>query len=73
MVGFGDAVQKDLKGFGITVTAVLPGPIHTPLRRRSVPDEDSNLLIGSDEVAEVIVFLAGDSGALVTGNVLHLR
>ena len=58
VVGFGDAVQKDLKGFGITVTAVLPGPIHTPLRRRSVPDEDPNLLIGSDEVAEVIVFLA---------------
>jgi NAD(P)-dependent dehydrogenase (short-subunit alcohol dehydrogenase family) len=58
VVGFGDAVAKDMKEFGITVTAVLPGPILTPLRRRSVPDEDSNLLIGSDEVAEVIVFLA---------------
>ena len=58
VVGFGDAVAKDMKGFGITVTAVLPGPIHTPLRRRSVPEEDPNLLIGSDEVAEVILFLA---------------
>jgi NAD(P)-dependent dehydrogenase (short-subunit alcohol dehydrogenase family) len=58
VVGFGDAVAKDMKGFGITVTAVLPGPIHTPLRRRSVPDEDPNLLIGSDEVGEVILFLA---------------
>jgi 3-oxoacyl-[acyl-carrier protein] reductase len=58
VVGFGDAVQKDMKGFGISVTAVLPGPIHTPLRRRSVPDEDPNLLIGSEEVAEVILFLA---------------
>ena len=58
VVGFGDAVQKDLKGFGISVTTVLPGPILTPLRRRSVPDEDPNLLIGSEEVADVILFLA---------------
>jgi NAD(P)-dependent dehydrogenase (short-subunit alcohol dehydrogenase family) len=58
VVGFGDAVAKDMKAHGISVTAVLPGPIHTPLRRRSVPDEDPNLLIGSDEVAEVILFLA---------------
>ena len=58
VVGFGDAVAKDMKAFGITVTAVLPGPIDTPLRRRSVPDEDPGLLIGADEVAEVILFLA---------------
>jgi NAD(P)-dependent dehydrogenase (short-subunit alcohol dehydrogenase family) len=58
VVGFGDAVGKDMKAHGITVTAVLPGPIHTPLRRRSVPDEDPSLLIGADEVAEVILFLA---------------
>jgi NAD(P)-dependent dehydrogenase (short-subunit alcohol dehydrogenase family) len=58
VVGFGDAVAKDMKGHGITVTAVLPGPILTPLRRRNVPDEDPNLLISSDEVAELILFLA---------------
>ena len=40
------------------MTAVLPGPIRTPLRRRNVPDEDPNLLIGPEEVAEVIVFVA---------------
>lgn len=58
VVGFGDAVAKDLKETGITVTTVLPGPILTPLRRRSVPDEDPNLLISADEVAEVILFLS---------------
>ena len=46
------------EGPGISVSTVLPGPILTPLRRRSVPDEDPNLLIGSEEVAEVILFLA---------------
>jgi NAD(P)-dependent dehydrogenase (short-subunit alcohol dehydrogenase family) len=58
VVGFGDAVQKDLKNSGISVSVVLPGPIHTPLRRRSVPDEDPNLLISAQEVADVILFLA---------------
>jgi len=58
VVGFGDAVQKDLKNTGVSVSVVLPGPIHTPLRRRSVPDEDPNLLISAQEVADVILFLA---------------
>ena len=58
VVGFGEAVQLDLKDHGITVTNVLPGPIATPLRRRSVPDEDPNILIGPEEVADVILFLA---------------
>lgn len=58
VVGFGDALAKDLKNSGIAVSTVLPGPILTPLRRRSVPDEDPNLLIGPEEVAEVILFLA---------------
>jgi short-subunit dehydrogenase len=57
VVGFGDAVLKDLKETGISVTTVLPGPILTPLRRRSVPDEDPNMLIGPEEVADVILFL----------------
>ena len=58
VVGFGDAVQKDLKDQGVSVSVVLPGPIHTPLRRRSVPTEDPNLLIGPEQVADVILFLA---------------
>jgi len=58
VVGFGDALAKDLKSSGIAVTTVLPGPILTPLRRRSVPDEDPKLLIGPEEVADVILFLA---------------
>ena len=57
VVGFGEAVQLDLKDYGVTVTNVLPGPIATPLRRRSVPHEDPELLIGPEAVADVILFL----------------
>ncbi|MCC6177499.1 MAG: SDR family oxidoreductase [Chloroflexi bacterium] len=58
VVGFSDAVAMDLKEYGISVSTVLPGPILTPLRRRSVPNEDPALLIGPEEVADVILFLA---------------
>ncbi|MFN8522881.1 MAG: SDR family oxidoreductase [Chloroflexota bacterium] len=58
MVGLGEAMALDLKESGITVSNVLPGPILTPLRRRSEPNEDPSLLIGPDAVADVIVFLA---------------
>jgi len=57
VVGFGEAVAMDLKEHGISVSNVLPGPILTPLRRRSVPNEDPDLLIGPEEVAEAIYFL----------------
>lgn len=57
VVGFGEAVQLDLKHHGVTVSTVLPGPIATPLRRRSVPNEDPNILIGPETVADVILFL----------------
>ncbi len=58
VVGFGQAVQADLKEYGITVSVVLPGPIDTPLRRRNVPGEDPAILIGPETVADVILFLA---------------
>jgi 3-oxoacyl-[acyl-carrier protein] reductase len=58
VVGFGDAVQKDMKGHGISVTVVCPGPIDTPMRAFNNPGEDTSLLIGADEVGQVILFLA---------------
>ena len=58
VVGFGDAVQKDMKEAGISVTAVCPGPIDTPMRAFNNPGEDTSLLIGADEVGQVILFLA---------------
>lgn len=58
VTGFGEAIQKDLKDYGITVTTVLPGPIATQMRRENNPDDDPATLIGPEEVAEVILFLA---------------
>jgi 3-oxoacyl-[acyl-carrier protein] reductase len=58
VVGFAKALALDLKDYGVTVSTVLPGPIATDLRARSVPDEDPGTLISPYQVAEVILFLA---------------
>jgi NAD(P)-dependent dehydrogenase (short-subunit alcohol dehydrogenase family) len=65
MVGLGEAMAIDLKEHGISVSNVLPGPILTPLRRRSEPNEDPNLLIGPEAVAEAILFLATRPAAVI--------
>jgi NAD(P)-dependent dehydrogenase (short-subunit alcohol dehydrogenase family) len=56
--GFGQAVALDLKDHGVTVSTILPGPIRTELRARSVPDEDPSTITPAEEVAEVVYFLA---------------
>lgn len=58
VAGFGEAIQRELKDFGITVSTVFPGPIATEMRRRNNPGEDPSGLIPPDEVAAAILFLA---------------
>ena len=62
---------------GLRVNCVLPGPIDTPLLRRSFPDEAAERRcagriplrrIGrAEEVAAMVAFLAGDGAAYITG------
>jgi 3-oxoacyl-[acyl-carrier protein] reductase len=80
MIGLTKTVAKELGSRGITVNAVAPGFIETdmtavlsekareamlsiiPLQRAGTPQD----------VAEAIVFLASDSAAYITGQVLHV-
>jgi 3-oxoacyl-[acyl-carrier protein] reductase len=58
VTGFGEAIQRELKDHGVTVSTVFPGPIATEMRRQNNPDDDPETLIGPEEVAEAILFLA---------------
>lgn len=80
MIGLTKTVAKELGSRGITVNAVAPGFIETdmtavlsekareamlsiiPLQRAGTPQD----------VAEAIMFLASDSAAYITGQVLHV-
>ncbi len=72
------AAAHELAPFGITANAVHPPVTDTGWvsdEVRAAVDDDPHLLrvAEPEEVADVITFLAGESGRLVTGNVVQLR
>jgi 3-oxoacyl-[acyl-carrier protein] reductase len=64
-----ETLAAELKG-KITVNAVLPSTIDTPANRRDMPNADFAKWVTPDELASVILFLAGDDASAVTGALL---
>lgn len=64
-----ESLAAELKG-RVTVNAVLPSTIDTPANRRDMPDADFSTWVRLDELAAVILFLAGDAASAVTGALL---
>lgn len=62
-----ESLSEELKDRGITVNAILPGTIDTPRNRADMPDADFTRWVAPSAIAEVIVFLASDAAAAVTG------
>jgi NAD(P)-dependent dehydrogenase (short-subunit alcohol dehydrogenase family) len=52
---------------GVTVNAVLPSTMDTPANRRAMPDADRSGWVSTDQVAEVIAYLASDAAGVVSG------
>ncbi len=65
-----ESLAEELKADGITVNAVLPSIIDTPANRAEMPKADFATWVTPRALAEVILFLASDAGAPVTGALL---
>jgi NAD(P)-dependent dehydrogenase (short-subunit alcohol dehydrogenase family) len=61
-----EALASEWKG-NVTVNAVLPSIIDTQANRASMPGADFSKWVRPQELAEVILFLAGDASSAVTG------
>lgn len=67
-----EALAAELKG-KVTVNAVLPSTIDTPANRASMPNADFAKWVTPQELANVILFLAGDEAGAVTGALLPVN
>ncbi len=81
IMGFTKSLAREVGPRGITVNAVAPGFIKTDMTD-ALPEEQKQALskqipmgrLGTaDEIAQSVLFLAGESGAYVTAQTLHVN
>ncbi|BBB23040.1 3-oxoacyl-[acyl-carrier protein] reductase [Abyssogena phaseoliformis symbiont OG214] len=81
IMGFTKSLAREVGSRGITVNAVAPGFIETDMTN-ALPEEQRialsqqipmNRLGTVDEVANAVLFLAGDDGAYITAQTLHVN
>jgi NAD(P)-dependent dehydrogenase (short-subunit alcohol dehydrogenase family) len=62
-----EALSEEVKDKNITVNAILPGIIDTHRNRLDMPKADFTRWVSPDAIAKVILFLASEDSAAVTG------
>src|SRR4029077_12641242 len=62
-----EALAEELKDKGITVNALLPSIIDTPVYRADMPHADFTRWVAPAALADVILFLASDAARAITG------
>ena len=79
--GFTRSLAKELGPRNITVNTISPGFINTDMTK-NLPDANRDMILSQvplgrlgepEEISEVVNFLAGDTGAYITGENIHVN
>jgi len=62
-----ESMAFELRDLGINVNAVLPSIIDSPANRKDMPNADPAKWVTSDDVADLMLFLASDEAAKLNG------
>lgn len=81
IVGFTKSLAGEVANRGITVNAVAPGLVDTDMTRDLTDKQKEQVLEGipmgrmgsSEEIAEVVAFLASDGASYITGETIHVN
>jgi NAD(P)-dependent dehydrogenase (short-subunit alcohol dehydrogenase family) len=76
IIGMTNSMARELGGHGITVNAIMPGPVFTEIPRATVSPEQKEKLVAAqcihrpetpEDLVGTVLFLASDASAFVTG------
>lgn len=67
-----EALADELKDRGITVNAVLPSIIDTPVNRSDMPTADFERWVKPEQIADLIVFLLSERASAITGALIPI-
>jgi NAD(P)-dependent dehydrogenase (short-subunit alcohol dehydrogenase family) len=62
-----EALAEELRDQDITANAVLPSTIDTPANRKGMPKTDQSRWVKPEEIARVVLFLAGPDARIISG------
>jgi NAD(P)-dependent dehydrogenase (short-subunit alcohol dehydrogenase family) len=62
-----EAQAEEMRGLGVTVNAIAPSIIDTLANRAGMPSTDTSRWPTPEQVARVVLFLASDDAALISG------
>jgi 3-oxoacyl-[acyl-carrier protein] reductase len=72
VTGFTASLALDMKPYRISVNAICPGAVDTPLTAISRPGDAKNGWMQPEEIADVALFLASDDSRAMTGAMVEV-
>lgn len=67
-----ESLAEELKNDGITVNAVLPSIVDTPINRADMPTAEFDRWVKPKQIADLIVFLLSDRASAITGALIPI-
>ncbi len=62
-----ESLAEEHRDAGINVNCILPGTLDTPENRAAMPDADHGRWVGTDALADVVLFLVSDASRSISG------